>query len=561
MVQISLVSRRQMLSCLCIVIGYLIFVIFALSLRMGFVFPQWLYWMSFVFVSIPLLYEVIYWKNSSKLRLLCLLSLSLMISLQYAVVDTSSFLSSEDAVADYNLSYDIISTTKWTIPKSGDWYFAYEYVFYPVTNFIYATMSLLTGIPLLLVVKYLFIIKALVVTPLILRFFRNFFNERVAYLATTLFLASPGAILFPHKEGFALIFFILGIYAIIKSEKLRQYSLIGIISIVTLVMTHHFSTYIFLGFLVTLYFGINFHKSQKGDIANRRHISNYLLFSFVAFVAWVGFNSFPIVAIHQNTIVDMFLSFISPGSSTLTEVLPIYAMYEKIIIYTGLAIIATSTVIGFLIYLRNKKNYSFNFFWISIFLIILVAVGSFLRFSPNTASVLISHRVLEFGYIAIGAFSTFFFFWVLKSRKKLSTNLIVISAIIIMILTGPLLGAMHPRNMQITSSVVSSKSLSVNAWMSKSNATYEYTVGDHLMYFVLTIYGDCKVAKYPEFFSDQNFSLPLNVRSTWSYVVTYVYMVDIYGLNSTRFGGTPNFNTLYTNGKLNVYGVTNRTTS
>jgi len=555
------VNRREALSCLCILIGYSLFGIYGASLRLHFYFPLEVYWLSFVFVIIPLLYEVFYWKNNPKLRLLCLLSLSLMVNLQYAVVDSSSFLSSEDAVADYKLTYNIIATSKWTTPNVVNYYFGYEYVFYPITNFIYATMSLMTGIPLLFVIKYLFIIKALIVAPLSERFFRIFFNKRVAYLAAALFLMSPGAIIFPHKESFGVIFFFLGIYAIIKSEKLRQFALIGYISIATLVMTHHFSSYVFLGFLVALYFSSLFHNRQKGVVANPRHIGNYLLFSFVAFTAWVAYISYTIVAFHERNIADMFLSFLSRASSTSLEVFPSYTIYEKIITTTGLAIVAVSTVIGFLIYVRNKKIFSFNFFVPSVFLLMLVVVGSFLRFSPHVENVVISHRVLEFGYLAIGAFSAIFFFWVLKSRTKLSSNVIVIGVIVIMMITGPMLGAMHPRNMQITSDVVSLKGLSVTAWMSESNATFEYTVGDHLVYFILSIYGDSKVAQYPEFYVDQNFALPPEVRQTWSYVVTYVYMTNIYGLNSTRFTGSPNFQCLYSNGMLNVYGVTNRTSS
>ena len=105
----SMVNRRLVFSCLCISVGYSLFGIFAFSLRFQLGFPIEAYWLSFVFVSIPLLFEVAFWKSSPKLRLLYLLSFSLMIHLQYAVVDSSPLLSSEDAVADYRLTDRIIA--------------------------------------------------------------------------------------------------------------------------------------------------------------------------------------------------------------------------------------------------------------------------------------------------------------------------------------------------------------------------------------------------------------------------------------------------------------------
>ena len=553
-------NRRTILSCLCIFVGYAIYGIYAASLRFDFYFPTEVYWLSFVFVSIPILYGVAYWNNNPKLRLFCLLSFSLLIHLQYAMIDASPLLSSEDAVADYNLTSKIIADSKWTLVKDNEWYFGYEYQFYPITNFIYATMTMLTGIPLILVVKYLFIIKALVVPFLVERVFGRFFNKQVAYLATMIFLASPGAILFPHKESFAVIFFFLSLYAIIKSVKYRIYALIGLLSILTLVMTHHFTTYIFLGTLVALYFSTHFFYRQKGVIMQSRQLSQYLLFCLTVFAAWVGFISYTIITQHQSTLINFFL-MLTPGRTTFSELAPLYPLYERTIIFIGLGITAFSAVLGFIAYVKDKKRFSFSFFSMSILFIILLAIGSLFRFSSHNENIIISHRTFEFGYIAIGAFSGLFFFRVFKLTKKLSLKAIFMGAIVIMITAGPIMGAMHPGSMNTISHVISFKSISLNVWMSESNANEEYTVGDHLVYFALSIYGDSKVAEYPELFVNHDFSLPLDVRSNWSYVVTYSYMADLYGSNAITFADKPIYDTIYTNGILNVYGVTNRTSS
>ena len=124
---IDMMARRVAFSLLSILVGYSIYGVYALGFRFRFGLPTEVYWLSFVFVSIPLLCEVAFWKSSPKLRLLYLLSFSLMIHLQYAAVDASSLLSSEDAVADYRLTAKIVADSRWLPLESIEWGFGFEY--------------------------------------------------------------------------------------------------------------------------------------------------------------------------------------------------------------------------------------------------------------------------------------------------------------------------------------------------------------------------------------------------------------------------------------------------
>lgn len=553
------VSRRVVLSYLCILIGYSILGIFAASLRFRFYFPLEVYWMSFVFVSIPLLYEVAFWNNNPKHRLIYLLSFSVIINLQYAVVDSSPFLSSIDAVADYRLTDRIIAGSEWS--TSVKFAISSEYRFYPVTNFLYATTSMLTGIPLLLVVKYLFIIKGLVIPPLVIRWFRSFFDQRVAYLATMLFLASPGAILFPHKESFALIFFFVGMYASTRIGKTRQYLLVGLIAILTLIITHHFTTYIFLSLLTSLFLAAHFFKHQKIV----RISTQFFMLCWVVFIAWVAFISWTIIATHQRLLYKVFFQVLLPGQVAFPELMPLYALYERVVVWLGYGITMFSAVLGFLRYTRNAKSRSSGFMAISLLLLPILAVASIFRFSPLSARaniyLLVSHRAYEFGYIIIGVFSALFFIWTIQSRKKLTLNVITIGAMVAMIMVGPMAGGMHPRTLVRVSDVVSFKAVSLTTWMSESADSDDYTVGDKLVFIILVGYGDSLVVEYSDLFTGNDFSLPPDIRSKSSYVVTYEYMTDFYGLNATKFNGSPYFQNIYTNGLLNTYGISNRTSS
>jgi len=557
--KVSVSSHRVALSYLCILVGYSFFGIYALSLRLKFDFPVEIYWLSFVFVSIPLLCEVAFWRSGTKVRLFYLLSFSLMINLQYAVVDNSPLLLSGDAIADYRLTDKIISNSQWVPFEPSEWGLGSEYRFYPITNFVYATISLLTGIPLLMVVKSLFVVKALVVPPIVDRWFSSFFHQRVAYLGTVLFLASPGAVLFPHKESFAVIFFFLCMYASTKTTKNRQYLLIGLVSIVTLIMTHHFTTYIFLVLLTALFLASYFFKRQK---VVRLSIQFFML-SWVIFLAWVVFIAWTVIAMHQRLVYEVFFEALLPGQLTFSELMPLYAPYERIVLLLGLGITVFSSGLGFLSFARNRKSFSQSFFAMTLFLIPVLAIASIFRFYPSGLSVHISHRAFEFGYIGVGALSGLFFVRTFQSVKKLTLKVILIGAITGMIIVGPMAGAMHPRTFTRLSNVVSFRVLSLNAWMSESNASNEYTVVDKLMSLVLSGYGDSRVVMYPELFASQDFSLPWDIRKyrSISYISTYEYMKDYYGPNVAKFNTWPFFHNIYTNGVLDIYGISNRTSS
>lgn len=552
-----MMSRRVALSLLCILIGYSIFGVYALSLRFKFGFPTEAYWFSFVFVSIPLLGEVVFWKSSSKVRLLYLMSFSLMIHLQYAVVDSSPFLSSEDAVADYRLTGKIVADSQWAPFEAIEWGFGYEYRFYPVTNFIYATTSLLTAIPLLVVVKYLFVVKALVVTPLAERVFRIFFNQRVAYLATVIFFASPGAILFPHKESFAMIFFFLALYAATRTKKTRQYLLLGFLSIITLVMTHHFTTYIFLVLLTSLFLASHFYERQKAV----RVSGQFYMLCLVVFITWVAYVAWAIIAAHERILSSVFFKTLLPGELTFSELLPIYSLYEKIIVWLGYGVTILSAGLGFLAYMRNRKGLSSSFFAMTLFLVPILVVASIIRFSPQKYSIIVSHRSYEFGYIAVGTLSALFFIRAAEWRRRAALKAVLISAIMLVIMIGPIAGAMHPRTFARVSDVVSVEGMSMNTWMSESGASDEYTVGDTVLYLILAGYGNSFAFRYPQLFASQDFSLPSDFSSAPSYVATYKYMTDFYGPNAAKFYASPYFHNLYTNGMLNVFRIVNHTLS
>lgn len=532
---------------------------FSLSLRLPFSFPIEAYWLSFVFVSIPILIEVFFAESNSKLRFVYILLFSLLLHLQYAAVDFSPYLSSSDALADYRLTDAIISDSRWF--TEGQSPLAFEYGFYPLTNFIYLTFSLLTGIPLMLVVKFLVIIKAFVVTPIVYKLFKRFFDRRISYLATMIFLASPGAILFPHKETFAVIFFFIAVYVITHVKKTRTYLFLGLISFFSLLITHHFTMYVFLALLTSLFLWTKIGKRKK----TLKISSHFFMLSWILFSAWISFISWAIILRHQSLIIRMFSQILLSGQLTFSELMPLYAPYEQIMIWLGYGLTLGFAGIGFICYMhtRNKKNHSNEFLAMAYPLIILLIGATILRFSGASSSVMVSHRAYEFGYILIGAMVAFFVIRVFPLRRNVGIKALMAILIVLIIIIGPMAGAIHPRTFTNVSRVVSSKAISLNEWLAEFSNDSESVIGDKLVGLIVSGYGERTVFENLQFFLEDT-SLPFiqtSQSSNSNYFVTYTYMVDFYQIDLHKFDINPYLNNVYSNSVLNVYRICDRSLS
>jgi len=546
------------LSYMCMLFGFSLFGIFAWSLRSHYYFPTEVYWLSFILVSIPFLFNAIFGGSDRKLRLICLLSYSIMIHLQYAVVDSSPLISSFDALSDYRLTGRVVANHEWLTDLEPGFGLASEYIFYPITNFLYAITSMLTGIPLILVCKYLLFIRAFVVPPLIYRCSRNFFDRKVSYLATGFFLSSPGSILFPHKETLALIFFIAGIYVITEIVKTRKFLLIGLLSTLTLIMTHHLTTYVFLGLLTSLFFASTVFKRQSIS----KPTTQFLMFSYVFFGAWISFVAWRVMSLHERLLSEVFFRILMPQPEVLLQLMQPYVPYEKTIIWVGYAITLISASLGFLYYLRDRKNRSFAFVTITFFLLAFLILATVFRFapSPTLTTIIVSHRAYEFGFFCVAPLSALFFIKN-RSKKRSTVNVVLICAMIIMMITGPMAGMLHPQNFSEITKVISFSSLSLSTWTSQFTRN-EIIIGDKVVRMTVSGYGSRSIISYPaELLTEQDSTFNSGLTPKTLYVVTYLYMEKSIHDSLTRKVDTPYFNSVYTNGLFTTYGATLNMTS
>ncbi len=532
---------RVIFSFTCIVLGFSLMAGYAWGIRVGSNFPIEAYWLSFAFVSIPLLADVFFWHSGARLRLIYLISFALIIHLQYAVVDSSPFLSSEDAIFDYKLTGQIMAATQWIPGQAVDR--AVTYSFYPASDFIYATISMLTGIPLIIVVKYFFVVRALILPPIIFKWYQNFFGENVSYLGTAVLLASPGAILFPHKEALALIFFTLGLYTITKMVRTRQRGFVATSFLLAgvLIFTHHITSYFFLAVLglVSLVAYIVEHRSVI------KPPNQFLLFCSVVFVAWVSFVAYTSVLNHSELLSNVLFQVLTIPAArpeTTSILLQTSSLYEKLIVLTGLLVTMLCAAVGFVIYVRNKRVRSIDFVIISSLLFALLVVTTPFRFIPSASSLDVAHRTYEFAYFAIGPLAGFFFVTVTKlTKRSVVIKLTLSCAMIVVLVSAPMGGALSPRNPTAElAKVFTPSALSLNTWMSEfggnTNIVGDFQV-DYLVfvgygdYLVHTYYGEREIEVYPQIFSDSsvNFTALANMGLTGhTFVVTYDRMLEIH---------------------------------
>jgi hypothetical protein len=248
-----------------------------------------------------------------------------------------------------------------------------------------------------------------------------------------------------------------------------------------------------------------------------------------------------------------------PGEVAISEVLSLSVPYEQTVILSGYIIALISTGLGFLYYMFKQKNRSVGFLGISFFLILLIIFGLVYRiFGSEHIDILVSHRTLEFGYVFVGVFSGIFFIKftkfihkIINFKQKILFSLILMTLLFLVILVGPMSGNMHPRTLERLGKVISTNSVSLNVWMKDYGASEEFTVGDRTIQLILTGYGDAQTIRKVEYFTGEESNLPEHA----SYLASYEYMSEFYGINLTEIYNSPNLNNIHTNGLINIYYI------
>jgi len=164
---------------------------------------------------------------------------------------------SRDPIFNYQFAQAILTSGSWS-PTAGVTGQALTYSYYPGGAIFNAEVSTLTNLPLLSTFNWGYELFRLLVIPLaIYAIAARLFGSRSAPLAVLFYMAIPSIENnIPTQQDFAVTFFILAIVVltyVATSESSSVFLRIALVAFATLVVvSHHVSTYILIGWLLGL---------------------------------------------------------------------------------------------------------------------------------------------------------------------------------------------------------------------------------------------------------------------------------------------------------------------
>jgi len=242
---------------------FIVFLSILLSYLVGIgigVYPNvFLFWISIVSMSITVLCQIFDLKASTKLTILEILLLTLALHL---IFTTTYGLYEYDVHYDYYAAKEIMQNgwppnpTADLLPKTK------KVLQWPVLHILSSIVSEITGVDLFLVAKWIPSIISSVTTLFVYLFFKRFFGSRSRLDDQSALLASFGfssmITYISHESKFrpsclaTVLFFVLA-YSV-ESGKKREFCVLTLLLIPTLILTHHLTAFMWLFFLFIISF-------------------------------------------------------------------------------------------------------------------------------------------------------------------------------------------------------------------------------------------------------------------------------------------------------------------
>jgi hypothetical protein len=329
-------------------------------------------WIGIFVGFIPLVISMT--KNGDgKERLILIILLTLLIRLVPAYYSYSwPFLPGLDTAYEGDTTNLVINEGHW-YPGRGNNPTTISYSFYPIKYVFTSILILVTNIDLILVSRWIMPTVTHVATLLfIYHFFRYLISKESAVWASFFYGISPGYVTFDYaflREQFALVFFAMSFYMLAKwnTNKVRSSFLILFLSTSLLVMTHHWSSYNFVWFLMIFY--LLAHVSKWSTLKPSK---NMLTATFICLVSWLIYIAYyTIFAPHVKLMKSIFLQTITPAMKPV-EVMRGYTGVQRFFVYFGQAIMLLFSGLGFLTLSKERGKCSFlkKFYLLSILCLI-----------------------------------------------------------------------------------------------------------------------------------------------------------------------------------------------
>lgn len=432
--------------------------------------PVYLFWPIFWSIIIVSILGIIKLSEGYKISLLILLEICL--SLILIVSAPNIFQMDRDTYFESQYASTIVKQGLWN-PTLGVGFAENYYGYNPVLHFILAFSSLTTGLTTYALSKYVyFVLLRLILVLLVFLLISAIIKkekQRIAYLATFIFIASSGmAFITISRRFIAGVFMLLAIYTILKTKSgsdAKVWNILFYIFSAIVVIGNHTIAYLLLIFLTGVWiFGI----AAKTKILKRLFLNEdldkeypnvlfKLIYFFIIFFSWEIFvstfllnNDISYILRIIKLISDGYgvkLLFMAQGATPATF---IYHSYEIFAVYLYQILFLLLGIAGFIFFainLRLKPHLDITenkgvLLFFGIFSIIMYVLASFLM---RTELDMAAYSFLWFFCISLSIFIAYFLDLVYTKTNK---HIFLILAILISILfyTGHIfMGIYTPR--------------------------------------------------------------------------------------------------------------------
>lgn len=373
--------------------------------------PVILFWPIFISIIFTAFFIINNFNSRNKLILtliILILSISTIKLLGYPEIYQ---MPGQDDYFEIGYASTIIENGYWNIDAGTGRAEGY-YGAFPGIHFFLSSFSVLTGLDIHILSKYLywpFLLIMFVLISYIL--FSKVFNENkdqyyLSAIATFFYISSIGMmVIHISRRTFADLFALIAIYSLIniyirKNDEKTPYSILFIISVIMVSMSHHFTGYIlvfvitvillitvknnfwditkqvqdqnFRGLLVSIYNNF-WNITKQGLNKNFSENINRVLLTLSIVLAWLIYVAFFVLNKDLNGAINVFTMTLFQTTESKLAVMSNYNLIEQFLPYVSQVIFLLLASAGIL-YIRKRKNL-FKYSNLRLFLLIMAVFG------------------------------------------------------------------------------------------------------------------------------------------------------------------------------------------
>jgi len=316
-------------------------------------------------VAFPALYTILFIKGRS-LNLFLIFVLALFVQSMYFLYSKDfSYVPPVDPI--YHLqTIDIIANSN-GIPLGEGKGFAYAYSYFPGTHILLAAITMITGVDSITILKISTLLY-LIIPFIFYSFVRAVFrSERIAQLASVIFIFVPMQFPQPHYKFLGMVFLLLYLCSLFSLQERgeRKYLFLVLTTLTALSVSHPLTLYVMLGMVA--FSSISSYLPQSLTRIKFSWFSNRLTLITLAIGSlWPLYVAYVLSFKHVNWIAQWATMIFEQEQPLVPYIPSTYTVFEQIFVPASFSSVLVLGFLGFLLYIRGK-NYNARFTVMTIY--------------------------------------------------------------------------------------------------------------------------------------------------------------------------------------------------